>query len=73
VSGTVPESAFRATVKIRYKSDAYPAFVTPLGADRMQVQFDDPLRDITPGQGAVVYEGDRVVSGGIIEKAEEAV
>lgn len=73
VNGTAPTDSFRATVKIRYKSDAYPALVTPIGADRMQVQFDEPLRDITPGQGAVVYEDDRVVGGGIIEKAEEAV
>lgn len=73
VSGVVPSEPFRATVKIRYKSDAYPALVTPIGADRMQVQFDEPLRDITPGQGAVAYEGDKVIGGGIIEKFEEAV
>jgi tRNA-uridine 2-sulfurtransferase len=73
VSGTAPTEPFRATVKIRYKSEAYPGLVTPIGSDRMQVQFDEPLRDITPGQGAVVYHEDQVIGGGIIEKFVEAV
>jgi tRNA-specific 2-thiouridylase len=58
-------------VKIRYKASAQPALVTPLGADRVQVQFDEPLRDITPGQGAVIYDGEICLGGGIIEKQPE--
>ncbi len=68
VSGTAPHEPFRAEVKIRYKSAAYPALVEPIGTDRMHVTFDEPLRDITPGQGAVVYAGDMVLGGGIIER-----
>ena len=58
----------RAEVKIRYKATAVPAAVTPLPGDRVSVDFDSPLRDITPGQGAIFYEGDRVLGGGIIER-----
>jgi tRNA-specific 2-thiouridylase len=36
----------------------------------MRVTFDEPLRDITPGQGAVVYDGATVLGGGVIEKPE---
>jgi tRNA-specific 2-thiouridylase len=72
VSSTAPISPFRAEVKIRYKSAAYPALVEPIGTDRMRVTFDEPLRDITPGQGAVVYMGDVVLGGGIIERGETA-
>lgn len=66
VSGEVPITPFRAEVKIRYKAKAVPALVEPIGADRMTVTFDEPVRDITPGQGAVVYDGDVCLGGGII-------
>jgi len=68
VSGDVPLGAFRAQVKIRYKAVPVPALVEALPDSRMAVHFDNPLRDITPGQGAVVYDGDVVLGGGIIER-----
>jgi tRNA-specific 2-thiouridylase len=36
----------------------------------MRVTFDEPLRDITAGQGAVVYDGDVVLGVGIIERGD---
>jgi len=56
-------------VKIRYKSEAVPATVTPLNNEKIQVVFKEPQRAITPGQAAVLYDGDVVVGGGIIEKS----
>lgn len=67
VSGTAPAAPFRAEVKIRYKAKPAAARVMPLGADRIRVEFDEPLRDITAGQGAVIYDGDVCLGGGIIE------
>ena len=71
VSGIAPESSFRADVKIRYKSRPQPASVEPIEDGRIRVTFDDPQRDITPGQGAVLYEGDVCLGGGNIEKFEQ--
>jgi tRNA-specific 2-thiouridylase len=71
VSDEAPTEPFRAQVKIRYKATAKDALVTPIGSDRFHVKFDEPLPDISPGQGAVVYLGDRVLGGGQIEKFEE--
>lgn len=68
VSGVTPNEPFHAQVKIRYKAKAAPAWVEPLDDARMRVVFDAPLRDITPGQGAVVYNGDVCLGGGIIER-----
>lgn len=68
VSGSAPQGPFRAEVKIRYKARAVPAWVEPLDDGRIHVRFDEPLRDITPGQGAVLYDGDVVLGGGIIER-----
>lgn len=68
VSDTAPSKPFCAEVKIRYKSDAQQALITPIGDDRFQVKFDEPIRDITPGQAAVIYTGEECLGGGVIEK-----
>ncbi len=69
ISGIAPVETFRADVKIRYTASPAPATVTPLTSDRFRVDFDEPLRDITPGQGAVVYDGEECLGGGIIARA----
>jgi tRNA-specific 2-thiouridylase len=33
----------------------------------VRVIFDQPLRDITPGQAVVFYDGDVCLGGGIIQ------
>jgi tRNA-uridine 2-sulfurtransferase len=66
VSGEIPVAPFRATAKIRYKAHEANVTVTPLPHDSAQVHFDDPQRDITPGQGIVFYDGEIVLGGGII-------
>ncbi len=56
----------RAMVKIRYRSAAMPALLSAADAGDVRVEFDEPLRDITPGQAAVFYDGTRCLGGGII-------
>jgi len=56
----------RAQVKIRHKHEAAAALVEALGGGRARVTFDVAQRAITPGQAAVVYDGDVVVAGGWI-------
>lgn len=71
ISGSAPEAAFRAQVKIRYKSRPQPAFVEPRPGRQFQVKFDAPQRGITPGQAAVIYQGDVCLGGGSIVRSEE--
>jgi tRNA-uridine 2-sulfurtransferase len=71
VSGIAPTEEFRAQVKIRYKAEPMDATVTPIGSDHIQVVFDEPLRDIAPGQGAVMYVGDQCLGGGVIESFQQ--
>jgi tRNA-specific 2-thiouridylase len=68
--GRPPEGPFRAQVKIRYRAAPAWAEVTPLPGARCGVLFDQPLRDITPGQAAVFYDGEVCLGGGVIERGE---
>ena len=67
-SGIAPEDGDRIEAKVRYLSKAVPATVTILDSNTgFQLIFDQPQRAITPGQSAVLYRGDIVLGGGIIE------
>jgi tRNA-specific 2-thiouridylase len=68
VGGKPPRTPFHAEVKIRYRARLAPATVTALPGARAQIEFSEPLRDITPGQGAVFYDDIVVLGGGIIAR-----
>ena len=58
----------RAQVKIRNKHAAAAAILQATSdPTRVEVVFDEPQRAVTPGQGAVFYDGDLVLGGGWIE------
>jgi tRNA-specific 2-thiouridylase len=61
-----PVGPVRAAVKIRHKHTAAMATVEAIGEDRARVTFDEAQRAITSGQGAVFYDGERVLGGGWI-------
>lgn len=67
VSGVAPGEPLRAEVKIRYKAAPAPAWVHPYADGRVKIVFDHPLRDITPGQAAVIYQGEVCLGGGLIQ------
>jgi len=67
ISIAAPAGPLRGEVKIRNRHIAAGATITPVGdGSRLEVLFDEPQRAVTPGQGAVVYQGDLVVGGGWI-------
>ena len=67
ISGKAPGEPFHAHIKTRYTAKEALALVTPLEGNRVDVLFDQPQRDITPGQAAVFYDGDIVLGGGLIQ------
>jgi tRNA-specific 2-thiouridylase len=66
ISIAAPADPVRAQVKIRNKHEAAAATLVASAA-RVEVVFDEPQRAVTPGQGAVFYDGDLVLGGGWIE------
>ena len=56
----------KLNVKTRYLEQESPAWAVQTGPDEIRVEFDEPHRAITPGQAAVLYDGDIVVGGGTI-------
>lgn len=70
VSGEWPSEPLEVTAQIRYRAPDIPATVWPLEPWRVRVVFERPLRDITPGQGVVFYNGEVCLGGGIIERLE---
>lgn len=62
------ERPLRVTAKARYRQKEMPATVVQTDDGTLRVDFDEPVRAITPGQSVVLYEGDVVVGGGIIDE-----
>ena len=57
-------------VKVRYRQPEQPAVVEQVGEDLMKITFSEPQRAVTPGQAAVLYDGDTVLGGGTILSEE---
>lgn len=56
----------RAIVKIRYRHVGTPALLTRVSPEALRVDFDAPVRAVSPGQAAVFYEDGYVLGGGLI-------
>ncbi|MGA2622458.1 MAG: tRNA 2-thiouridine(34) synthase MnmA [Bacteroidota bacterium] len=59
----------RLQAQVRYKDVPAPATVFADGEGQIRVVFDQPKRAIAPGQSVVLYDGDRLVGGGVIERS----
>jgi tRNA-specific 2-thiouridylase len=66
ISGEVPQGELRCKAKIRYRQTEQWATVIPTGEDTVHIIFDESQRAITPGQAAVLYDGDTVLGGGTV-------
>lgn len=58
----------RVECKIRYKARPVSAQIYPDSSGNVEAIFDEPLYGISPGQGAIFYNGEICLGGGIITK-----
>ncbi len=66
ISGQVPTMPVKCEVKIRYRAVPVKSTLTAVDDNGVMVETGQLLRDVTPGQSAVFYEGEKVLGGGII-------
>ncbi|MGD2104886.1 MAG: tRNA 2-thiouridine(34) synthase MnmA [Anaerolineae bacterium] len=66
VVGHRPALPAEVGLKIRSTGSQERALLSSGREGRLQVELEHPLRDVTPGQAAVFYQGSDVLGGGII-------
>lgn len=53
--------------RIRYRQEPQECVMTSISNDRVEVEFPNPQRAVTPGQSIVFYDGDVMLGGAIID------
>jgi tRNA-specific 2-thiouridylase len=61
---------FDSKIKVRYRQADQDCRATFAADGSLSVDFAQPQRAVTPGQFAVLYDGDRCLGGGVIEVAQ---
>lgn len=63
----IPQRTVEVTARIRYNARDVKGRLTVLESGKSRLVFDEPQKSVTPGQSVVLYEGDTVLGGGVIE------
>ena len=66
IGGEAPGKEFPCHAKIRYRQRGQPATASVLDRGSVRLTFREPQRAVTPGQAAVLYDGEIVLGGGTI-------
>jgi tRNA-specific 2-thiouridylase len=70
--GDPPVIGAMVSVRVRHRSSPAGAEVVRLDAGEIELALDEPVAAITPGQSLAIYDGRRVLGGGIIERGGAA-
>ena len=62
------QKEFKCKAKFRYRQEEQGVTVR-IGSDKIFVDFDEKQRAITEGQFCVLYDDEKCLGGGVIEKA----
>ncbi len=64
--GDPPAPGSRVQAQLRYRATAVDGVIRPV-EDGLELRLDEPVAAVTPGQSAVLFDGDVVLGGGRIE------
>ncbi len=64
-----PPVGSRVTIRVRHRASPAAAELIRIAGDEIELALDEPVAAITPGQSLVLYDGERVLGGGFIERA----
>ena len=62
-----PREGARVSVRIRHRAPLAPGAISLIGTDEVEIALDAPVSSIAPGQSLAIYDGERLLGGGIIE------
>jgi len=68
VSMDFPAETMEVYARIRYNTTEVKGTLTRLAQDRIQIEFAEPQKSVTPGQSVVLYHDDVVLGGAVIEE-----
>jgi tRNA-uridine 2-sulfurtransferase len=63
----VPEIGAQVEVRVRHHAPPARAEIVRVEGDEIELALDEPVSAISPGQSLVIYSGERVLGGGVIE------
>ncbi len=63
-----PALGATVSVQVRSRAKAVAATVVRLDDSAIELALDEPVSAITPGQSLVLFDGERVLGGGVIER-----
>lgn len=64
------ELPMKCKAKFRYRQEDIPVTVEDAGEGKLKITYDFPVKAVTPGQVAVLYDGEVCLGGAIIQSAE---
>ena len=67
-----PAEGSTVQVQVRNRAAPSPATIVRLEGDTVELALDEPVQAISPGQSLVIYDGDLVLGGGVIERGMRA-
>jgi tRNA-specific 2-thiouridylase len=67
-----PPVGSRVSIQIRHRAAPANAEIVRIEGDEIELALDESVAAITPGQSLVLYDGDRVLGGGLIERGMRA-
>jgi tRNA-specific 2-thiouridylase len=67
--GPAPALGTTVAVQVRHRAPPVPAELVRVEDREIELALEEPVAAITPGQSLVLYDGDRVLGGGVIERS----
>jgi tRNA-specific 2-thiouridylase len=71
--GPAPDVGDALEVQVRHRAAPARAHLIQRDAMELELALDEPVAAITPGQSLVLYDGERVLGGGVIERGRKAL
>lgn len=70
ISEKAPKDEIVVDVKTRYSAKPVSCMLKMTDDKKAELTFSQPIRAVAPGQSAVFYDGDVLLGGGVIHRAE---